>query len=107
MGGQHTKAGDLALIDAVIAKLDELSADEPLPVHLAEAHSAFRDMRDRLTRLLLAVTLSDRQRAWVTGIGEQIEADMPPGPTAAEVPRGREVELKVGPLPKRPPGRPI
>lgn len=61
---------------------------------------AFVDMQQGLVDGTWAV-LTEKQRAWVTKVHERLV------PTytarAADVPRGREVALMVGALPKRPP----
>jgi hypothetical protein len=75
--------------------------------------AAFHGMLVRLDRS--GYPLTPRQRAWANDVAKRVGVDSSDGPeedgpeptrlTSGPVPRGREVPIMAGPLPKRPPGR--
>lgn len=50
--------------------------------------------------------LSEKSRSWLTDVAKRLGVSTTgPAKTAAEIPRGREVVLNLGPLPTKPPTR--
>jgi hypothetical protein len=80
-----------------------------------------RDVQEAFEGMLIRLeegqgTLSPKQRKWVNDVARRLEIEPSIGPeddegpepvrfTSGEIPRGKEVELNVGPLPLKPPGR--
>lgn len=94
---------DLALLTMVLEK--ELPSD---------VRTAFEDMREQMTTergagptgpLWVQHSLSPKQRDWVRRTGLDHVPQYENLYSAGKVPRGREVVVNTGPLPKRPPPR--
>jgi hypothetical protein len=77
-----TRAGDLALLDALLADDVELRDDE---------RERFEDMREKLADWTMR-ELTGPQRKWLTEAANRLGVDLlTPAERNADVPRGREV----------------